>query len=161
MKAVNGYSEYDLEPVKYCSNCYSLKIKYEEIIDAECCGECGCSDIVTSSISEWEEKYEKRYGHKFTCKSGNPQKHPIYKLPIRELKKRVFQSSLWQNICRKLYPKFPVRLNRADGVMWLFDRLIKDNRINDLKLLLIKIFKEKDYGREESKQSKRSSNEHK
>ena len=31
---------YDDEPVVYCSRCYSLKIKYEEAIDSDCCMEC-------------------------------------------------------------------------------------------------------------------------
>ena len=57
--------EYDSEPVKYCARCFSLKIKYEESIDAECCGDCGSSDILESSIEEWEKKYERKYGKKF------------------------------------------------------------------------------------------------
>nr|DAX25558.1 MAG TPA: DNA-directed RNA polymerase III subunit [Crassvirales sp.] len=31
----------------------------------EFCDNCSSTDIMTSSISEWEELYEFKYGHKF------------------------------------------------------------------------------------------------
>ena len=51
------------EPVYYCAHCLSLKIK--EVNGMEFCDNCSSTDIMTSSISECEELYEFKYGHKF------------------------------------------------------------------------------------------------
>lgn len=32
------------------------------------CGECGTTDIGTTSIEEWKEMYKKKYGHDFVVK---------------------------------------------------------------------------------------------
>lgn len=55
--------EYNKEPVYYCSHCLSLKIR--DVNGVEFCDDCNSTDIETSSISDWEEKYDKQYGHKF------------------------------------------------------------------------------------------------
>ena len=134
-------TNYDEEPVIYCSKCYSLKIKYEEAIDAECCMDCGCSDTSVSSIEEWEKLYEKRYGHKYVVKNTDPKKSYIFKLPINKLKDKVYNSPLWYVIIHSLYPKFPGGLDKADSIILLFDKLIKDNRLDDLRLVLLKHIK--------------------
>lgn len=55
----NKNINYDDEPVEYCSRCYSLKIVHEDSIDADCCMECGSTDISSASIDTWEKLYEK------------------------------------------------------------------------------------------------------
>ena len=146
-------NDYDLEPVQYCARCYSLKIRYEEIIDSDCCMECGCSDIKTASIHEWEQLYEKKYGKKYTQKSNSLKGDPIFKLPIGKLKMKVYDSPSWRYILKSMYSNFPGGLSRADSVILLFDKLVKDNRLDDLRYLLLtdKKIKFKDNGREEVK----------
>lgn len=128
--------EYDLVPVCYCTRCYSLKIKYEEITDSDYCVECGCSDIAEASFEEWEKKYQARYGKKLTEKSNDPRTSPIFKLSLDKLKTRVYEHPLWKKIIKTLYPGFPGGLGKTDSLLLLFDRLVKDNKVDDLKLLL-------------------------
>lgn len=56
-------SNYNDEPVFYCSRCLSLKVKCEDGLDY--CDDCGCGDIGESSFEDWERMYVKRYGRKF------------------------------------------------------------------------------------------------
>lgn len=147
--------EYDEEPVVYCSRCYSLKIRHDDDIDEDFCGECGCSDITSSTIDKWEELYSKRYGKKYVEIDNDPKKTFIYKLSIDKLKKRVFEDPGWRDIVWGLYPHFPKNLNRAESVIFLFDKLIHDRRLDDLRLLLVKRFKDNIYGREEVETSKK------
>lgn len=130
--------DYDAEPVVYCARCYSLKIKYEEAIDTDCCMECGCSDIRSTTIDQWESLYENRYKHKYVVKSKDPKKDPIYRMPLDKLKIMVFEDPSWRNIIRKLYPGFPVGFSKSDSIILLFDKLIKDGRLDELKMILIK-----------------------
>lgn len=61
--------EYNQEPVFYCKNCLSLKIRdVEHIDDSEYCDDCGSTDVESTSIERWEAMYVARYGHKFTDK---------------------------------------------------------------------------------------------
>jgi hypothetical protein len=143
--------DYDEEPVVYCAKCYSLKIKYEEAIDADCCMDCGCSDVLTSSIDEWEKLYEQRYGHKFTVKTHDPKKSFIFKLPLEKLKEKVFKDIHWRDIIQNIYPHFPGGLGRADSLILFFDKLTRDNRLDDLRLLLLNHYRNKGNGREEVK----------
>lgn len=129
--------DYDSEPVEYCSRCYSLKIKYEDTIDADCCADCGCSDILTTTIDKWEELYKNRYGAKFIEKGTDPKKSPIFKLPIKKLKEKVYYHNSYKDIIFKLYPNFPRKLSKAESVILLFDKLTRDNRLDDLRLLLL------------------------
>lgn len=130
-------NDYDSEPVCYCARCYSLKIKFEEAIDADCCADCGSSDIASSTIEDWEQLYLKRYGHRYAVKSNDPRNSPIFKLPLDKLKNKVCESPLWKKFISKLYPRFPEGLGKADSIILFFDRLIKDNRLDDLRYLLI------------------------
>jgi len=136
-------NDYDLEPVVYCARCYSLKIRYEEAIDADCCMECGCSDILTSSIEEWEKLYESRYGSKYTERSNDPKTSPIFKFSIKKLKEMVFESDSWEYIIKRLYPRFQKGLKKSDSIILLFDRLIHDNRLDDLRYLLVEQFRKR------------------
>lgn len=55
--------DYNDEPVYYCKNCLSLKIKIVGGYDF--CDDCGCTDIATTHINNWEKLYEERNGHMF------------------------------------------------------------------------------------------------
>lgn len=133
----NKINDYDLEPITYCAKCYSLKIKYEEAIDSDCCMECGCSDTITSNIYEWEKLYEKRYGKKYTEKGKDIKKHPIFNLSLDKLKRKVYENPSWSKIVYRMYPYFPRGYSKADSIILFFDKLIKDNRLDDLRILLI------------------------
>ena len=134
-------NDYDAEPVRYCARCYSLKVKYEESLDSEYCADCGCSDILEAPFEVWEQKYEKRYGHKFAVKTEDPKKSFIFNLTTEELKTKVYKSDKWRDIIKSLYPKVPGGLSKADSIILFFHTLLKDNKINDLKFLLLKLFK--------------------
>ena len=141
MSTEDPFNTYDLEPVRFCARCYSLKIKYEEALDTDCCMECGCSDTETATIEEWESLFERRYGHKYVIKGNDPKKSPIFQLSISKLKERVFESPSWRAIIKTLYPRFPKKLSKAESIILLFDKLIRDNRLDDLRLLLMKYLK--------------------
>lgn len=134
------HSEYDLEPVKFCSRCYSLKIEYENDLDSECCAECGSTDIQEASIEEWEQKYERRYGYKLTQKTQDPSKTYFFKLTTRDLMDKVANSPKWWEIIRGVYPHFPRGYGRTDSVVLFFDTLIKQNKLGELRLYLFKHF---------------------
>lgn len=128
---------FDQEPVAYCAKCYSLNIIHEEVIDSDCCGECGCSDIRTTSIDEWEKMYVNRYKHKFVETNHDVRKSPIFLLPLEKLKLKVYNNSEWRDICKTLYPTFPDGLSKTDSTILLFAKLVQENRIDDLRLELI------------------------
>ncbi len=146
MSEQRNTGSYDEEPVEYCSKCYSLKIKYEDAIDSDCCMDCGCSDVLTTTIDNWERLYERRYGHKFVTKTNDPRKSNYFKASVDELKVMVYKSPIWNVIIRNMYQKFPGGLGRADAVILFFNKLIKDNRIDELRMYLWNKNKEK-YGR--------------
>lgn len=148
--------DYNSEPVKYCSRCYSLKIKYEESIDSEYCDECGCSDIMEAPIEEWETLYERRYHHKYVTDVMNIRNTPIFKATGRELKKLLFKLPSWKDVIRQLYHRFPKGLSKEDAILLLFDKLIKDNRLDDLKYILVKRQNKLNYGRAEESKNERS-----
>lgn len=129
-------TNYDDEPVVYCSRCFSLKIQHEDIFDTDCCLDCGCTDTKVASFEEWERKYEQKYGHKFVVRGKDPMKSHIFKLPIIKLMDKVIGCPSWRKIIFTLYPHFPQGLSKEDSVVMLFDKLSKDNRMNDLKFLL-------------------------
>ena len=144
MPDAKEYNDYDSEPVRYCARCYSLKIKCDDTMDSECCeycDDCGCSDVNEAPFEVWEQKYEKRYGHKFAVKNEDPKKSFIYNLTTEELKTKIYKSEKWKYIIRSLYPKFPEGLSKADSIILFFSTILKDNKLNDLKLLLLKLFK--------------------
>lgn len=133
--------DYNAEEVLYCARCYSLKIVYEEAIDADCCGDCGCSDILSCSIDEWEELYKNRYGKKFVDRKTDPKKSYVFGLSMDGLKNEVYSSPSWVEIIHRMYPTFPGGLGKFDSIILFFDKLIKDNKMNDLRLLLLEYIK--------------------
>ena len=133
--------DYDSEPVRYCARCYSLKVKYEEALDAECCAECGSTDIQESLIEDWEKKYVRRYGRKFTQKTEDPKSTYFFKLSIKELKEKVASSLRWKDIIKSIYPHFPEGYGKVDSIILFFDTLIRQNKVDELRLFLFKHFK--------------------
>ena len=58
--------DYNDEPVSFCKNCLSLKIRFvPSMSDSNYCDECGSTDIETCHINEWEALYKERYGHNY------------------------------------------------------------------------------------------------
>lgn len=137
-KEEEKFNDYDSEPVKYCSKCYSLKIKHDDIIDDDYCDDCGCTDILECGIDEWEKLYEERYGKSFTKKNNNTKSSNTEKKSPQELKLMLCNCQSWEAIIFSLYPKFPKGLGKADAIMLLFDKVLKDNRFDELKTLIIK-----------------------
>lgn len=133
----NSSKDYDTEPVQYCARCYSLKIKYEETINSDYCTECGCLDTLTSDIHTWETLYERRYGKKYVTRGSDPKKTLVFMMPIDKLKTKVYQHPKWREIIKKIYPGFPGGLGKEDSVILFFDKIIKDNRLDDLRMLML------------------------
>lgn len=52
--------EYNQEPVFYCKECLSLRIRGVE--DQDYCDECGCTDILETDIFTWVKLYADAYG---------------------------------------------------------------------------------------------------
>ena len=134
-------NDYDSEPVRYCARCYSLKVKYDEEMESEYCDECGSSDILELPFEAWEKKYEQRYGHKFAVKTEDPKKTFIFNLSVEDLKKKVCNSDKWKEIIKSMYPSFPGVLTKAEAIILFFHTIIKENKLTDLKFLLLKLFK--------------------
>ena len=56
--------EYNNEPVFYCVDCLSLKIKnLAETEGLDYCDDCGSTNIDSCHIEEWEEKYINKHKH--------------------------------------------------------------------------------------------------
>jgi hypothetical protein len=137
MSSADSHNDYDLEAVKYCSSCYSLKIKYDESIDDDYCVDCGCTDISEAPIERWEQLYQGRYGCKFTQKSNNIKESFIYKMTIQELKGFLLDNNIWKDAISKFYPRFPGGLSRADSIILFFDQIVKDKKLDELKEFVI------------------------
>ena len=127
------------EPVVYCAECYSLKIVHEDSIDSDCCMECGCTTVREAPFEEWEKLYEKRYGKKFTVKSEDHSRSPIFTMPLNKLKTKVYNSPKWETIIKEIYGCLPKGLSKIDAILVFFDKLIKDNKLNNLRELLYKM----------------------
>lgn len=55
--------EYNNEPVFYCKDCLSLRVKtVTEGLDLDFCDDCGSTNIATAHIEEWRALYRDRYG---------------------------------------------------------------------------------------------------
>ena len=141
MDSTERPNEYDSEPVRYCARCFSLKVKYDESIDSEYCAECGSSDILEAPIEEWEKRYERRYRHKYTVKEADPKKTFVFQMPLEKLKAKIYESTRWRDIIKAMYPSFPWCYGKADSIILFFDTIVKQNKIEELKLLLHKKFK--------------------
>lgn len=55
--------DYNDEPVYYCKQCLSLRIRHIlDVANTEFCDSCGSMDIDTCNIYDWEDLYKNRYG---------------------------------------------------------------------------------------------------
>lgn len=133
---MQGKANYNEEPITYCSRCYSLKIVYEDAIGDDYCDDCGCLELKTTSIEEWEDLYEKRYGHKYVASNHDIRKSPIFLMSPEKLKTTLYNCSEWKEICKELYPAFPDGISKSDSVILLFAKLCNDNRLDELRLRL-------------------------
>jgi hypothetical protein len=91
-------SKYDSEPVCYCANCYSLKIKREESTGLDYCANCNSLNILEAPISVWERLYESRYGKRFVSFKCNPKISYINSLPIDSLKAKLYENPYLKKI---------------------------------------------------------------
>lgn len=55
--------DYNNEPVYYCKQCLSLKIKVVGGFDF--CDDCGSTNVGTAHVDEWDKLYQERYGEAF------------------------------------------------------------------------------------------------
>lgn len=131
-----NHKDYDEEPVTYCSRCYSLKIKHEDITDSDVCMDCGCTETLTTDIATWEKLFENRYGHKYVERGNDPRESMYFKMPISKLKSQLYKSSILPYVTKKLYSNFPQGMSKADTIILLFSKLSDDNRMDDLRYML-------------------------
>lgn len=109
---------------------------------------CGCSEVVESSIEEWEKLYKDRYGHSYVERNGDPYKKHIYRMTIQELKTELYERDNYREIIENIYPNFPKYYSRIDAILLFFDKAVKDREIDKLRDLLIE--KHNKNGREEN-----------
>lgn len=128
--------DYNEEPIQYCKRCLSLKIKHEDAVASDYCGDCGCTDIQEASIYEWENLYRIKYKHDFIKKTDNYGHSIYYNMPIKKLKMKLYNSLNCEFIIKTLYPNFPKGLSKAESVIVFFDKLSKDHKIDTLRQLL-------------------------
>lgn len=128
--------DYDAEPVVYCPRCYSLRIRHDDSVDVDWCMDCGGTETATASIDDWERLYEERYGHRFVTRHSGPKDSKYFKMSLNKLKICLYDSDMMKRIIDRLYPNFPKGLDKAETVIMLFDKLYKDNRIDDLRYML-------------------------
>lgn len=61
--------EFNDEPVFYCKNCLSLKIKtVTGMIELDYCDDCGSTDISKTDIETWRQLYKDRFGFDYLDK---------------------------------------------------------------------------------------------
>lgn len=140
--------EYDSEPVAYCAKCYSLRIMREDAMDCDYCADCGSTEVLTTSIDEWQRLYEGRYGRKFVEAGSNPRESKYFGMSLRELKTEVYNRGDFREIIHSLYPGFPEGLSITESVIVLFGRLGKDGRLDELRYLLSDMDKKGNNGKD-------------
>jgi hypothetical protein len=134
-------NDYDSEPIAFCANCLSLKIKHEDSIDMDYCSDCGSSEIMEAPVEQWEVMYEKKYGKKYVVKGNDPKKSPVFKLTISKLMDKFSNLPNWKVIIYNMYPRFPGGFGKADSIVLFFDKLAKDNKLDDLRVTMMKYIK--------------------
>ena len=134
----NESNNYDPEPWLYCANCLSPKIVYENAMDCDCCGDCGSTAVKESTFDQWEEKYIKRYGHKYAEKNNDIRNSPVYKMSFRKLMDKVSNSPRWKDIIKEIYKDVPRGMSKADSIILFFSKLVDDNKLDKLREILYK-----------------------
>lgn len=97
---------------------------------------CGCTHIDKANIHEWEQMYRDRYGEDFVKRPLQPGRKLVDTLSMDELKEEVCTNPKWQHIVREIYPKFPFYLPKADCLLLFFSKVMKDNRLDELRDLI-------------------------
>lgn len=68
---MNEVEDYNDEPVYYCKNCLSLRIKSVFTgLNLDYCDECGGTIIEQAHIDKWRELYKERYGFDYLSNYG-------------------------------------------------------------------------------------------
>lgn len=61
--------QYNSEPIFYCRNCLSLRVKTVGVTTGlDFCDECGSTDIEKTDIETWKELYRNKYGFDYLDK---------------------------------------------------------------------------------------------
>ena len=60
-------NDYNSEPVTYCKQCLSLKIRILDE-DIDYCDDCSCTDTAQTDIHTWEKMWEAKYGKPYNNK---------------------------------------------------------------------------------------------
>lgn len=76
IRSMDSSTNYNDEPVFYCKNCLSLKVKtVASGLNLDYCDDCGSTDIVETHIDTWQNMYRERYGFDYlTNKLNNGRK---------------------------------------------------------------------------------------
>lgn len=125
---------YDLEPVRYCSRCYSLRVGY--VGDAggtDYCMDCGSTDISEARIGEWERLYKERYGHDYLERKQDPMRARIYGMAWKDLRQEFYSSPCWMEIVKAMYPKFPKYKCKEDAMLAFINRIEEDGKVDEFK----------------------------
>lgn len=120
---------YDEEPVSYCTACLSLKIKRLEKTNTYYCGNCGNTNLDTTSINNWQNKYKKRYGEIYIKKN-------MKKTTLNEIsnwiktEKEIFHNFIWSTEFEKdtilkilktfiiLHPEYKIKESKLNIKIW-------------------------------------------
>lgn len=124
------------EPWYYCANCLSPKVGYEDSVGADYCCDCGSTSIHEGIFENWEQQYLKRYKRKYVNQPRNIKNSPIYQMSFVELMKKVSDFPRWEDIIKAIYNTNISGLSKADSIVLFFDRLIRDNKLDELRELL-------------------------
>ena len=62
-KIEQSNQDFNSEPVVYCSHCLSLAVL--TVNDTDFCDKCGCTEMASADIADWEELYKQKYGENF------------------------------------------------------------------------------------------------
>lgn len=74
MDIKNNKTDYNEEPVFFCSDCFSLKI--ERLSDDMCyCKDCGSGSIESASIEQWDKLYRSKWGLSFMERHSKKTNH--------------------------------------------------------------------------------------
>lgn len=131
---MKNLSSYDLEPVRYCSKCYSLRVGYIDGIDnSDYCLDCGCTDILEDSIEAWERIYKNRYGHKFIERRVDPLRIKIYRMPWNKLRQIFYTKPYSKEIIRAMCPRLLKYKSKEDMMLSFINSIEKDGRIEEFK----------------------------
>ena len=128
----------DYEPWYYCAVCLSPSIQHEDVMGSDYCKSCGSTSVVESTFEEWEAKYVKKYGHRYTEKSNDIRNSPVFKMSFSKLMKKVSDCPKWDSIIKEIYGHIPRGIGKADAIIVFFDRLVHDNKLDSLRELLYK-----------------------